>query len=460
MEDKHNIDRLFEQARMETPEASFSEVKTAFVNQVESGVSSPINSINARLFTLKNGLIMFSFITAVVALSIWMLSPTNPTTKLFASTPELGETTPSKKRAASPALTAMETKAPSPIIPLETLGASDIASTPLIDYEWKPPGTTTVHAVADTVKYDSIYVFPVLTPKEVEVNEKQKRKMLRNLLKHHKSKYAYIPAGTFTSQGKDVSVQAFYMQTTEVTVLEYRTFLFDLLIQGRKEDFLTAKPQQDLWYWVKGNYWKGMSVMEEHYFSHPAYNNYPINNISRKGAELYCRWITEEAMELDKGKFINDVRLPSYYEWKYAASCGGKFAPYPWGGPAIENAMGCFLTNCWMRGEPYQKDTTDNACGDDKFPNAITTCGYELGGGYSTSPVDSYSPNDFGLYNMSGNVAEMVVHHNAAQTAASLGGGWLDNAENIKIDSKNEFEGVLEPNLNIGFRVVISYLRK
>ena len=44
--------------------------------------------------------------------------------------------------------------------------------------------------------------------------------------------------------------------------------------------------------------------MKEHYFSHPAYDNYPVVAISREGAELYCKWLTKEANKLNaqKGK--------------------------------------------------------------------------------------------------------------------------------------------------------------
>ena len=82
---------------------------------------------------------------------------------------------------------------------------------------------------------DSAYVFPVLTEDEIKLNHVQKKRMVDQLAKLNKYKYAFIPMGSFI-YGKDTfSCQAFYMQTTEVSNLEYRTFLFDLLIQGRKK---------------------------------------------------------------------------------------------------------------------------------------------------------------------------------------------------------------------------------
>ena len=81
--------------------------------------------------------------------------------------------------------------------------------------------------------------------------------------------------------------------------------------------------------------------------------------------------------------YIQKFRLPSEAEWEYAARGGRDLAPYPWGGPYIRNDQGCVLANFKpMRGD-YVEDAT-----------------------VYTAPVESYSPNDYGLYNMSGNVAE------------------------------------------------------
>jgi formylglycine-generating enzyme required for sulfatase activity len=67
--------------------------------------------------------------------------------------------------------------------------------------------------------------------------------MIEALAKLNKDKYAYIPMGSFLYKKDTFSVQAFYMETTEVTNLEYRTFLADLLIQNRTSDYLLAKPK-------------------------------------------------------------------------------------------------------------------------------------------------------------------------------------------------------------------------
>ena len=80
----------------------------------------------------------------------------------------------------------------------------------------------------------SSFSIPVLSNDHIKENEKQKAKMLKALAKKKSEDYVYIPSGTMFYEGSTKSFQAFYIQTTEVSNLEYRTFLNDLIIQGRK----------------------------------------------------------------------------------------------------------------------------------------------------------------------------------------------------------------------------------
>ncbi|MEY3438629.1 MAG: hypothetical protein RL265_1214 [Bacteroidota bacterium] len=180
--------------------------------------------------------------------------------------------------------------------------------------------------------------------------------------------------------------------------------------------------------------------MKEHYFSHSAYNHFPVVNISREGAEMYCKWFSQEldkVVEEKKRNFYNDVRIPMREEWVMAASIEGKNKVYPWEGEQTQNSEGCYLANY----KPFE--------GSDSIS-------YKADGGFYTVRVDSYFPNDFGLYNMSGNVAEMVYVGKTTKSAGTAGGGWMNTAEEIKILGPDPYAGVITPHPVIGFRVVMT----
>ena len=73
---------------------------------------------------------------------------------------------------------------------------------------------------------------------------------------------------------------------------------------------------------------------------------------------------------------------------------------------------------------------------------------------------NSYPTNELGLYNMSGNVAEMVNDSNSEvkKEPGTAGGGWMDSPEEIKILSEDKYKGFVNGHPNIGFRVCFSHI--
>lgn len=293
-------------------------------------------------------------------------------------------------------------------------------------------------------KHENMEV-PVLTEDEISDNNKRKKKMMKALAKQDDDYYAYIPSGSSKYKGKTVSVQSFFMQVNEVSNAEYRTFLNDLLIQGKKDAYKKAYPEEEQWTkQIDGD----VLAMESMYFTHPAYDDYPVVNVTREGAEMYCVWLT---LETSKSKYVddqmalNDLRLPQRMEWTYAASGGNQSYSYPWGGPYTQNDKDCYLAN-------YKPDSTHYA--DD--------------GAFFTAKIASYHHNDFGLYNMSGNAAEMVYGSTnipsdsdlitMKTTAGTAGGGWMDDAEALKIEGDDPYAGITDGHPNIGFRVVMTHI--
>ncbi len=126
------------------------------------------------------------------------------------------------------------------------------------------------------------------------------------------------------------------------------------------------------------------------YFWHPAYDNYPVVGVTWKQASAFSIWRTSfmNAYLSSQGEFfVQEYRLPMEAEWEYAARGGLDLAVYPWGGPYTRNDLGCFLANF----KPMRGDYTDD-------------------GGLHTVEVAIYEPNDFGLYDMAGNVSEWTAN--------------------------------------------------
>jgi len=122
------------------------------------------------------------------------------------------------------------------------------------------------------------------------------------------------------------------------------------------------------------------------YFWHPAFDEYPVVGVTWVQANAFCIWRTQllnNHLLRQKQNPVQDYRLPTEAEWEYAARGSLALSMYPWGGPYTRNNLGCFIANF--------KPLRGNYCDD---------------GGIRTLPVGSYEPNEYGLFDMAGNVSE------------------------------------------------------
>ncbi len=142
--------------------------------------------------------------------------------------------------------------------------------------------------------------------------------------------------------------------------------------------------------WVRDFTYSYNDPMARHYFNHVKYDDYPVVGVNWHQAQAFCAWRTiykNTYWETYDEPITEDFRLPTEYEWEYAARGGRIGNNYPWGGPYTRNSKGCMLANF----KPLRGN-------------------YGADGGMYPVRVDSYFPNDFGLYNMAGNVAEWTVN--------------------------------------------------
>lgn len=441
---KHDeLNRLFAQAKSAPVVASFEETKTAFTKSVRLIKVSAPGKLTS-MFNLKFLIMTISGIT-VLGLSVWFFLNESTITehpkKTLLQTEKKVDTQLNNTKLSQKVTQPASTQRINDLKNIPVKDSDEFYFEPTPKDELLPPKM--IYPKLMNRALPSEPFFPTLTQKQIDANHKQKKKMTKALAKTMIKKdtrmgYSYIPAGSFDYNGTIVSVQSFFMQQTEVTNLEYRTFLFDLLIQGRKDDFLIARPDQTQWVKVFG---EKQQAMQDNYFSDEAYNDYPVVNVSRKGAEMYCVWLTKETnASLGENEKINDVRIPTRMEWVKAASNDGKQLPFASGVEITinEDSSHAYVAN-------FNSKLSPN---DRKLSKHQTDFIFE---------VKSFIANDRGLYNMSGNVAEMV---NNAQTKwegfGTAGGGWLNSLDEIKIYGQDPYKDVEDPHPGIGFRVVIS----
>lgn len=214
--------------------------------------------------------------------------------------------------------------------------------------------------------------------------------------------------------------------------------------------------------WIRDYSYSYNEPMAKMYFYHPAFDNYPVVGVNWNQATAFCVWRTNlwnSYREAHHQYIEGDFRLPTEAEWEYAARGGRVESPYPWGGPYLRNKKGCLLANF----KPGRGD-------------------YAADGGLYPVRADAYWPNDYGLYNMAGNVSEWTssayfedaysfemdfnpdIQYNAKpndppkmKRKVIRGGSWKDIGYYLQVSTR-QYEYQDTSKCYIGFRCVISFL--
>lgn len=227
------------------------------------------------------------------------------------------------------------------------------------------------------------------------------------------------------------------------------------------KDLLTNKiinVYPDTMVWIRDFQFAYNEPMLHGYFSYPGYAEYPVVGVTWEQAHAFCHWRTNYFRSANK-EVSQYYRLPTESEWEYAARGGRKMAMYPWGGNYARDAKGCFLANF----KPYRGSYNDDT-------------------GSMTMRVAQFRPNDFGLFDMAGNVAEWTASSFNASSNTYIsdinpdfqymarkddsdmlkkkvirGGSWKDISYYMQCGVRT-YEYQYESRPYIGFRCVRSYI--
>ncbi len=251
-------------------------------------------------------------------------------------------------------------------------------------------------------------------------------------------------------------------RTIDVDKLKFKYSWMDVQeaarAQGNRSDYIQTEEIEiypDTTVWIRDFNYSYNEPMHNDYFWHSAFDDYPVVGVSWKQARAFTQWRTIYHNVYRRAKGDHNVpsyRLPTEAEWEYAARGGLQGGTYPWGGPYTKNDRGCFMANF----KPLRGD-------------------YAADQALYTVEAKSYDPNDYGLYNMSGNVSEWVnssydpssyeymssmnptVNNMQDMRKVVRGGSWKDVAYFLQVSSR-DYEYADSARSYIGFRTVQDYL--
>lgn len=249
--------------------------------------------------------------------------------------------------------------------------------------------------------------------------------------------YAYIPGGEFSLGAvkpaagdlpfRNVQIPDMYLGKREVSNAAYCVFLNQC---ERSPDGLVA------WINLTGsqNSVRGscrIRFKEGQFTIEKGFEDHPVTYVSWTGAVAYCDWLSRQSGDV--------FRLPSEDEWEYVAGNGFARTLYSWGNGNPTSSLGGNVADESAR-KQYSFWSVFRGFDD----------GY-----VQTAPTGSFAPNDFDVYNMTGNVLEWCIPTQklSQDTAVAKGGAWDTAPDGCQVTKRFVFNRNMQDG-NTGFRVV------
>ena len=299
---------------------------------------------------------------------------------------------------------------------------------------------------------------PMITSSEKVYYLKVKEQTLLKLLKTDKAFYSFIALGKVTYSGDNIEIHAFTIRNMGITNLEYRTFLVDLIIQKRYKDYELAKVNTNNWHS------HNCSTLEKEYFQNQDYDDFPVVNVTQKGALLFCNWLQEESIkyaqfnELKSSDF--SIRLPEVKDWVYISREGYARFSYddnyntiydvtePFVNESFANRAALIKKKALKKDTLYQEVTTNRYGWKEK--NIIDF--YNKAWNYNMEVRDYIDADRMKVYGKIGRVSEITIDEETEKVWL-VGKSW---------DSKDDYERLVnefERNSSspfVGFRIIVN----
>lgn len=237
----------------------------------------------------------------------------------------------------------------------------------------------------------------------------------------------------------------------EATNIEYRQFLNDLLKNGKQQQYQN--------YEIDSNGWSSEMTYNlpyvNYYHRHPAYNDYPVVNITHEAATAFCEWLTIQYNNDPKRKYKKvKIKLPDLYQWMLMFTSNDKYNQmYPWGGASTRNSNGKLLANYLVTPEHLIKRVNESKELVIDYHSYWPMAG-KLSPFFYTNHPEAFPPNALGCYNVAGNVSEMLETKGVRK-----GGSFISPGYYLTLNADEEFP-LLEKGSMIGFRYFVEVVEK